>query len=270
MFKDKTILIIGATGTLGTETIRQLRNYDIHAIRAYARNEHKMWQLRQQFGEENMRYFIGDICNKDRLDMAFTGADIVINYAAIKHVKMCNENPFMALQTNVIGVQNALECAVKHNIDLFMQMSTDKAVNPINIYGCTKAMAEHLTLQAKEWQGDNRTRFLVVRSGNVIGSSGSVIETWAKQKEQGLPLTVTDMEAERYMAEKEKIVSAILNTVQRNLNGLVVLSLPKHKIKDLLKQFKPCKTQIIGLQEGEKQAEELWREGEKFHLVEVI
>jgi len=268
MFKDKTVLVIGATGTLGTETVKQLLNYDVHAIRAYSRNEHKMWQLKQMFGEDKVRYFLGDIQNKDRLDLAFTGADIVINYAAIKHVSFANTNPFETLNTNVIGVQNALECAVKHNIETFVQMSTDKAVSPTCFYGCSKAMAEHLVLQAKEWQGYGKTKFVVIRSGNVLESTGSVLEIWKSQKEQGIPLTVTNMEAERYAAKKEQIISAILNTIQNCQNGLYVLNMPKYKVKDLLTQFQPCETQIIGLQDGEKLREVLWREGEKF--TEVI
>ena len=270
-FKGKTVLIIGGTGTLGDETIKQLLQTEARTIRTLSRNEHKVFLLKQKYAkhEKRLRFLLGDIRDKNRIDLAMTGVDIVINFAAIKHVFFANTNPFETLNTNVIGVQNALECAVKHNIETFVQMSTDKAVSPTCFYGCSKAMAEHLVLQAKEWQGYGKTKFVVIRSGNVLESTGSVLEIWKSQKEQGIPLTVTDMNAVRYAAPREKIVSAILDTVYKGINGLVVLSMPKYKVKDLLTQFQPCETQIIGLQDGEKISEVLYREGEKFTEVVV-
>ena len=271
MFKGKKVLILGASGTLGQVLIEEFLRYDIHSIRVFSRNEHKQFLLRQKYGEptDRIRYFLGDIRDKERLDMAFNGVDIVVNAAALKHVSLCNENPMETLKTNVIGVQNALECAVKNNIELFVQISTDKAVNPTNIYGCSKAMAEYLVLDAPNFQGNNRTKFVVVRSGNIIGSSGSVLEIWKRQHEEGKPLTVTDMEAERYMAEKEDIAKAIINICSDAQNGLYVLSMPKVKVKDLISKYDVCKVNIIGLQQGEKMEEELFRPDEKFTLVEV-
>ena len=271
MFKGKKVLILGASGTLGQVLIEEFLRYDIHSIRVFSRNEHKQFLLRQKYGEptDRIRYFLGDIRDKERLDMAFNGVDIVVNAAALKHVSLCNENPMETLKTNVIGVQNALECAVKNNIELFVQISTDKAVNPTNIYGCSKAMAEYLVLDAPNFQGNNCTKFVVVRSGNIIGSSGSVLQIWQSQYEEEKPLTVTDMEAERYMAEKEDIAKAIINICSDAQNGLYVLSMPKVKVKDLLKQFPGAEVKIIGLQVGEKQYEELYRPNEKFTLVEV-
>lgn len=271
MFKGKKILIIGASGTLGQVLIDEFLRYDIHSIRVFSRNEHKQFLLRQKYGEptDRIRYFLGDIRDKERLDMAFNGVDVVVNCAALKHVSLCNENPMETLKTNVIGVQNALECAVKNNIELFVQISTDKAVNPTNIYGCSKAMAEYLVLDVPNWQGRNRTKFVVVRSGNIIGSSGSVLQIWQKQYEEGKPLTVTDMEAERYMAEKEDIAKAIIDICSDTQNGLYVLSMPKVKVRDLISKYGGCKVNIIGLQQGEKASEQLFRPDEKFTLVEV-
>lgn len=271
MFKGKKILIIGASGTLGQVLIEEFLRYDIHSIRVFSRNEHKQFLLRQKYGEptNRIRYFLGDIRDKERLDMAFNSVDIVVNAAALKHVSLCNENPMETLKTNVIGVQNALECAVKNNIELFVQISTDKAVNPTNIYGCSKAMAEYLVLDAPNFQGNNRTKFIVARSGNIKNSSGSVLQIWDYQKSLNVPLTVTDLSAVRYMAEKEKIAQAIIKVIREPYEGLVVLNMPKYTVKDLLKPYGDYPINIIGLQKGEKKEEILFNENEVFTLVEV-
>lgn len=271
--KNKKVLIIGGTGTLGIALIDELLKRGVHSIRIYSRNEHKQFQLRQKYGEptNKFRYLIGDIRDKQRLSRAYEGVDIVINCAALKHVSLCNENPFEALQTNVIGVQNALECAVKHNIESFIQISTDKAVEPVNIYGCSKAMAEYLVLNAPEWQGVNKTKFVIVRSGNIIASSGSCFEVWDRQYKNGEPLTVTDINAVRYMASKEQIAHAIINIICNEFvrNGLYVLSMPKYKVGNLIKKYNGAEVKITGLKYGEKLIEKLRRKDEKYQLMEV-
>jgi len=265
------VLIIGGTGTLGQALVDELLKHDVESIRIYARNEYKMWQMRQKYGEpvDKLRYFIGDIRDNQRLNMAFEDVDIVFNCAALKHVSLCNENPFEALQTNSVGVQNALECAVQHNVKMFVQISTDKAINPVNLYGCTKAVSEYLVLDAPNWSGKARTKFVVVRSGNIMASTGSCLEIWKRQHENGEPLTVTDLEAERYMASKKDIANAIVDIALNPSSGLYVLSMPKYKVKDLIQQFEGSKLNVVGLQHGEKLCEELYRDGEKFTLVEV-
>jgi len=270
MLSDKTILIIGGTGTVGEALTEQLINIDVHAIRIYARDEYRFFLLKQKYGDHpKLRYFIGDIRDKNRLNIAFKEAHVVINCAALKRVEMCEESPFEALQTNVVGVQNALECALENNIEAFVQMSTDKVVSPCNMYAYTKALAEGLVLNAHQWQGKNRTRFIVTRSGNVIGSSGSVLEIWREQQRRGLPLTVTDLNCERYMASKESVAKGIIEAVTEGLNGLVVFDMPKHKVSDMLKEFEGCEVKITGLTKGEKLCEELYRDGEVFELIDV-
>jgi FlaA1/EpsC-like NDP-sugar epimerase len=270
LLSDKTVLIIGGTGTVGEALIEQLINTDVHAIRVYARDEYRFFLLKQKYGDHpKLRYFVGDIRDKSRLNLAFRDCHIVINCAALKRVEMCEESPFEALQTNVVGVQNALECALENNIEAFVQMSTDKVVNPCNMYAYTKALAEGLVLNAHQWQGKNRTRFIVTRSGNVIGSSGSVIEVWRNQYKQGLPLTVTDLNCERYMASRKSVAKGIVRTITEGYNGLVVFNMPCYKISDLLKEFKGCTVNITGLQKGEKMQEELWRDGETFELMNI-
>jgi FlaA1/EpsC-like NDP-sugar epimerase len=193
----------------------------------------------------------------------------VINCAALKHVSFCEGSPFEALQTNVVGVQNALECALENNIEAFVQMSTDKVVNPCNMYAYTKALAEGLVLNAWQWQGKNRTRFIVTRSGNVIGSSGSVIEVWREQYKRGLPLTVTDLNCERYMASRQSVAKAIIKTINEPYSGLVVLNMPKYTVAELLKPYGDYPINIIGLQKGEKKEEALFRDGEEFSLIDI-
>lgn len=266
--QNKTILIIGGTGTVGVALIEAILPMNPHAIRIYSRNEYKQFLLRQKYGEpygnSKFRYFLGDIREKSRLNMAFNGVDVAINCAAIKHVSMADENPFETVKTNIVGVQNALECAVEHNIECFLQMSTDKAVNPVNLYGCTKAVAEYLTLDAVNWQGYNRTRLIVVRSGNVMASSGSVLEIWDKQKSEGKPLSVTDVNAVRYMAPAASVAKAIVDIASGQPSGLYVLDMPKYKIGDMLKNYGNCPVEITGLKKSEKLVEELYLPKEKF------
>ena len=271
MLSNKNVLIIGASGTLGQALIDELIKYEVHSIRCFSRNEHKQFLLRQKYGEptDKMRYFLGDIRDKERLDMAMQDCHYVFNFAALKHIHLCNENSMECIKTNVLGVQNALECAVKNNVEVFLQMSTDKAVDPTSIYGTSKLLAEQLTLNAFEWSGKSKCRFLVVRSGNILGSSGSVLEIWQRQKEQGLPLTVTDKNATRYGATKEQIAKAILKASTSGLNGLIVLSMKRYLLKELLSQFGDCDIVETGLKPFEKLDEVLYREGEKYTLVNV-
>ncbi len=272
MFKDKTILVIGGTGTIGSELVKQLLGYEVHSIRIYARNEHKMWEIKQVYGENHpqIRYILGDIRNKSNLDLAMNGVDYCINAAALKHVSFCNQNPIEAVLTNVIGVQNAVECAVKNNINVFIQISTDKVCRPTNTYGHTKALAEDITLNAMRWRGYNRTKFAVIRLGNIIGSSGSVLEVWETQKKQGKKLTVTDLYDERYMGYVDDVVKTIIGIIQNVDNGLYILNMNKYTVEELLKSYYPdCEYELIGLQEGEKMHEMLYDEGEKFTLIDV-
>lgn len=268
-WSEKNVLIIGATGTLGTEFCGQLLKLGVKSVRAYARHEESMFWLRKQYGEERMRYLIGDIRDKERLNRAMTDCQIVINCAAMKHVRICSENPFEAVETNVNGVQNAIECAIDNDVELYVQISTDKAVNPVCTYGYTKALAEQLTLEAKNYQGNNRTVFCVFRSGNIMRSSGSVFEIWDKQYAAGEELTITDLNAVRYMASRGGIVKAVLNMLHNVQNALYVLEMPCYKVRDLLVNYPGCKTKIIGLQPGEKKVEEMSRYGEEFIKVEV-
>lgn len=267
--RDKKILILGATGTLGTELVKQLLDSGVDSVRAYARNEEKMFWLKKQFGDEQVRYLLGDIRDRERLNRACEGVDVVINCAALKHVALCSSNPFEAVKTNVQGTQNAIECAIENNIELFVQVSTDKAVNPINTYGYTKALSEQLTLEAPNYQGANRTKFCVIRSGNIMNSSGSCFEIWDKQYKNGEPLTITDLDATRYMAPKDKIANAILGILPKAQNGLYVLFMPSYKVQDLIKEYPGHSIQTVGLQPGEKLIEEMYRDGESYKGVAI-
>jgi len=267
--RDKSVLVLGATGTLGDEFVKQLLEYGVRSVRAYARHEESMFWLRKKYGEDRMRYLIGDIRDKERLNKACKGADIIINCAALKHVRLCSENPFEAIKTNVGGTQNAIECAIENDVKVFAQISTDKAVNPVCTYGYTKALSEQLTLEATNYQGENETTFCVFRSGNIMRSSGSCFEIWDKQYRYGEPLTVTELEAVRYMASKEAIVRTILGAFSAVENTLYVLSMPAYRVKDLIRGYPGHSVVITGLTPGEKLIEEMYREDEKFKTLEV-
>lgn len=268
VLEGMNILVLGATGTLGEEFVEQFLKLGVRSVRAYARHEESMFWLRKKFGEGRMRYLIGDIRDKGRLNKACKGADIIINCAALKHVRLCSENPFEAIKTNVDGTQNAIECAIENDVGLYVQVSTDKAVNPVCTYGYTKALSEQLTLEAPNYQGDSRTRFCVFRSGNIMHSSGSCFEVWDKQYRAGEPLTVTELDAVRYMAPRDAIVGAIIKTLPNAQNALYVLSMPAYKVKDLIKGYPGHNVIITGLQPGEKLVEEMYGK-EKFITVEV-
>lgn len=271
MLFNKKILLIGGTGTLGQSVLELLLQNDVHSIRIYARHEHTMHLLKQKYGEHpKIRYIIGDIRDKERLSRAMESIDTCFNFAAMKHVWTCSEQPFECVKTNILGVQNAIDCSIEHNIETLIHMSTDKAVNPINSYGCSKAMAEHLVLNAHNYQGVNRTRFIVIRSGNILGSSGSVLEIWKSQKEQGLPLTVTSLKATRYAASKEDISKAILKIAESNLDGLVVLNMKRYSMRELMALIGECDFAETGLKPFEKLHEELYRPSEKMTLWEVV
>lgn len=271
--KSKTVLILGASGTLGQALIESFLKTDIGTIRCYSRNEHKQFLLRQRFGDPNgrMRYFIGDIRDKERLSRAYIGVDIVINCAALKHIDFCQEFPYECIMTNVIGSQYAVECAIDHNVSSFVQISTDKVVFPTTTYGKSKSLAEDIVLNAQNWRGKCETKFIVLRSGNILDSNGSVLEVWRAQRSIGVPLTITHLDATRYMVEPKVIADTVMNLATGEQEGLFVLNPKKYTVQELLSAngFADCELNIVGLREGEKIDEVLYREDEKFTLIDV-
>ena len=257
MFNDKVILITGGTGSFGkkcTETI--LKQFKPKKLIIFSRDELKQFEMAQMYPHlkhECMRYFIGDVRDKERLYRAFQGVDYVIHAAALKQVPAAEYNPFEAVKTNIVGAQNVINVAIDQCVKRVIALSTDKAANPINLYGATKLCADKLFIAGNAYVGRDQTIFSVVRYGNVVGSRGSVIPFFLEQKEQGL-LTITDPRMTRFWITLEHGVDFVLKCLERMVGGeIFVPKIPSMNIMDLAKAICPgCKTEIVGIRPGEK------------------
>jgi len=257
MFNDKVILITGGTGSFGkkcTEII--LNRYKPKKLIIFSRDELKQWEMAQQFPDSKydcMRYFIGDVRDKERLHRAFQGVDYVIHTAALKQVPTLEYNPFEAVKTNILGAQNVINVAIDQGVKRVIALSTDKAANPINLYGATKLCSDKLFIAGNSYTKMDGTIFSVVRYGNVVGSRGSVIPFFLKQKETGM-LSITDPRMTRFWVTLEQGVDFVLSCIERMVGGeLFVPKIPSMKIVDFAKVICPeCETEIIGIRPGEK------------------
>ncbi len=274
MFNDKIILITGGSGTVGSALVEYiLANYSPKVIRIYSRDETKQYNLKNKLKhfEKNLRFFIGDIRDKERLNRAMQNVDIVFNLAALKHVVACEYNPFEAIKTNVLGLQNLIEICIDNNIEKVVFTSSDKAATPCNTMGVTKLLGEKLITSANFYKGDKQTLFYSVRLGNVLGSRGSLIPLIKEQIENNLPITLTDGGMTRYIIGISNAIKFIIDTIKIGQGGEVfVPKMNAIKIIDLIevlanifaKQFnkKVEKIQIkeIGMFAGEKLYEELF------------
>lgn len=269
---SKTILLTGGTGSFGqkfTEVL--LKQYKPKTIRIFSRDELKQWEMEKKFNSNpHLRFFIGDIRDKDRLERAMDGADIVIHAAALKHVPVCEYNPFEAVKTNIIGAQNIIEAAIDHNIERLVALSTDKAVNPVNLYGATKMCMEKLFIAANSYVGSQRkTKMSCVRYGNVVGSRGSVIPLFRTQKQTGT-ITITDDRMTRFWITLDQGVKLVLQALETMHGGEVFIpKIASMKVVDLAKAIAPeCKINTIGIRPGEKLHETLLTEDESRHSLE--
>ena len=256
MLNNSTILVTGGTGSFGRRFIQVVfDNYNPNMIIVYSRDELKQFEMREQFPSDQfpIRYFLGDIRDKERLYRVTTGVDIIVHAAALKQVPTAESNPFEAIKTNILGSENVIEAALENNVDRVIALSTDKACNPINLYGATKLAADKLFAAANHWQNNHRTRFSVVRYGNVIGSRGSVIPFFQNQKAHG-SITITDSRMTRFMITLDKGVQFVLDNLARMQGGeLFVPKIPSVNILDIAKAIAPnLPTKIIGVRPGEK------------------
>ena len=257
MFNGKSVLITGGTGSFGkkcTEII--LKSYQPQRLIIFSRDELKQFEMAQQFPNSKypcIRFFIGDVRDKERMYRAFHNVDYVIHAAALKQVPAAEYNPFEAVKTNILGAQNVINVAIDQDVKRVIALSTDKAANPINIYGATKLCSDKLFIAGNSYVGRDSTIFSVVRYGNVAGSRGSVIPFFLKCRKDGI-LPITDPRMTRFWITLEQGVNFVLSRMETMVGGeLFVPKLPSMNIMDLAKVIAPeCKTEIIGIRPGEK------------------
>jgi UDP-N-acetylglucosamine 4,6-dehydratase (inverting) len=270
IFEGKTILLTGGTGSFGQKFVEMLlKSHNPHSIRVYSRGELKQVEMGRKFKDEHIRYFIGDVRDRNRLYRAMNGADIVVHAAALKHVPVCEYNPIEAVNTNINGATNIIDAAIDNEVDRVLALSTDKAVQPVNLYGATKTVAEKLFIQANAYSGGRKTKFSCVRYGNVIGSSGSVVPLFLKQKETG-EITITDNDMTRFWITLEQGADLVINSINAMKGGeIFVPKIPSMKITDLADLLAPgIKRKIIGIRPGEKLHEVLLTAEEATHTLE--
>jgi UDP-N-acetylglucosamine 4,6-dehydratase len=268
----KTILITGGTGSFGRACIaRILRDHDPASIRIYSRDELKQLEVQRRYADETrLRYLIGDVRDLPRLVRATRGVDLIIHAAAMKQVAACEYNPFEAVQTNLIGAENVVTAAIDNAVPLTVALSTDKAVNPVNLYGATKLAAEKVFSQANAYATHSVARFASVRYGNVVGSRGSVIPLFMAQESTGV-ITLTDERMTRFWITLEQAVEFVLATLDRMGGGeTFVPRVPSMQVTDIADAIAPdCERRIIGIRPGEKLHEVLVTEDESRHTVET-
>lgn len=269
MFNGKSILITGGTGSFGKQFVKTvLSRYQPQKVIVYSRDELKQYEMVQEFNAPAMRYFIGDVRDRDRLHMAMRGVDYVIHAAALKHIPAAEYNPMECIKTNIHGANNVIDVAIEQEVEKVIALSTDKAVNPINLYGATKLAADKLFVAANNIVGTIRTRFAVVRYGNVVGSRGSVVPFFQKLiAEKAAEIPITDLRMTRFWLTLQGGVDLVLKGFERMQGGeIFVPKIPSMKITDLAEALAPgVPIKIVGIRPGEK-LHEVMCPGESSHL----
>ena len=258
--RGKTVLVTGGTGSFGrTFAELVLRNHEPRKLIVFSRDELKQFEMQGDLGgDPRLRFFIGDVRDRERLLRAFDGVDLVVHAAAMKQVPAAEYNPFEAIKTNVFGAENVINAAIDRGVEKVIALSTDKAANPINLYGASKLCSDKLFIAGNSYSASNRTRFSVVRYGNVVGSRGSVIPFFRKHREQGF-VPVTDPRMTRFWITLEEGVRFVLQCFERMRGGeLFVPKIPSMNIVDLAAAIAPnCEIQVVGIRPGEKLHETL-------------
>jgi UDP-N-acetylglucosamine 4,6-dehydratase/5-epimerase len=273
-WKDSVVLVTGGPGSFGRKFVEViLREHRPKKLIVFSRDELKQHEMQQEFPVSKfpeLRYFLGDVRDKERLERAFHGVDVVIHAAALKQVPACEYNPFEAILTNVMGAKNIIDAAIDCGVKRVLALSTDKAVNPVNLYGATKLCAEKLFVQGNTYSGDVGTIFSCVRYGNVVGSRGSVIPLFRQQRKTG-KITVTDPRMTRFWITLDQGVRFVIQCTEEMRGGEVfVPKIPSMNIMDLAKAIAPeCDVQAIGIRAGEKLHEVLVSEDEARHTIEL-
>ena len=260
MFENKKILITGGTGSLGTALTARLLKTDVDIIRIFSRDELKQSQMESQFNNDRLRFLIGDVRDKERLEKAVEDVNIVIHTAALKQVPVIEYNPFEAIKTNVQGSQNLVEACLNKNVEFALAIGTDKAVSPFNTYGATKLLMERLFVSANYYKGSHKTKFSCVRYGNVLGSRGSILPTFIEQIISGKKITITDPNMTRFNITIDQALDLIFRVIKNGHGGDVhVPKLDAYRVGDM-------KDVILDLMDCKNEEERIpVRIGEKFH-----
>ncbi|MBM7580165.1 UDP-N-acetylglucosamine 4,6-dehydratase (inverting) [Jeotgalibacillus terrae] len=271
LLNDKTILVTGGTGSFGRMFIQKVLKSNVKKVIVFSRDELKQYEMAQEFTDPRIRFFIGDVRDKERLYRAFEGVDIVIHAAALKHVGACEYNPFEAVKTNIHGAQNIIEAAIDMGVEKVIALSTDKAASPINLYGATKLASDKLFVAGNSYVGDKKTRFSVVRYGNVVGSRGSVVPFFKKLVADGASeLPITDERMTRFWITLDQGVQFVIDSLSRMSGGeIFVPKIPSMKMTDLAEAIAPgIKIKIIGIRPGEKLHEAMITEDDARRTIE--
>jgi len=271
-WKDKVILVTGGTGSFGKKFTKiMLAEYQPKKIIIFSRDELKQHEMRVAgYDHPSLRYFIGDVRDRERLLRAMHGVDIVVHAAALKQVPACEYNPMEAIKTNIMGTSNVIEAALDAGVKKVLALSTDKAVSPANLYGGTKLVAEKLVIQSNAYAAGTATRYSCVRYGNVFGSRGSVVPLFLKQRASG-KITITDERMTRFWLSLEQGVHFVITCIEQMEGGEVfVPKIPSTKVVDLARAIAPdAKIETIGIRQGEKLHEDLLSDDEARHSVEL-
>lgn len=263
MFDGKKVLITGGTGSLGTALTKKLLETKVDTIRIFSRDEWKQVKMESDIGDKRLRFFIGDVRDKERLSRALENVNIVIHAAAIKQMPVAEYNPFEAVKTNIMGTQNLIDACLNNDVESVLAIGTDKAVSPINTYGATKLLMERLIVSANFYKGEHKIKFACVRYGNVMGSRGSVIPVFVNQIKTGKKITITDPNMTRFNITMNEALDLIFRALKNNKGGEVFV--PKLKafkvgdIKDAITEVMKCnnQTEKIPIRPGEKVHESL-------------
>jgi UDP-N-acetylglucosamine 4,6-dehydratase len=271
-WSEEVVLVTGGTGSFGKKFVEvMLGEYRPKKLVILSRDELKQHEMRAAgYNHPSLRYFIGDVRDSARLERAFAGVTLVVHAAAMKQVPACEYNPFEAIQTNIMGGRNVIDAAINHGVRRILALSTDKAVNPINLYGATKLCAEKMFVQANAYSGAQDTRFSSARYGNVLGSRGSVIPVFQEQRKRG-KITVTDPRMTRFWITLEQGVKFVVQCLERMHGGeIFVPKIPSMRLVDMARAVAPeCEVEYIGIRPGEKLHEVLVSEDEARHTLEA-
>jgi UDP-N-acetylglucosamine 4,6-dehydratase/5-epimerase len=271
-WSEQVVLVTGGTGSFGRKFVEiMLREHQPKRLVVFSRDELKQHEMRSSGIEHaSLRYFIGDVRDPDRLERALAGVTVVVHAAALKQVPACEYNPFEAIQTNIMGGRHVIEAAINQGVRRILALSTDKAVNPINVYGATKLCAEKMFVQANAYAGSQDTRFACARYGNVVGSRGSVIPVFQEQRKRGR-LTVTDPRMTRFWITLKQGVDFVIHCLETMHGGeIFVPKIPSMKLVDMATAIAPeCDIDFIGIRPGEKLHETLVSEDEARQTLET-